>query len=203
MKYIYDQPNNKYLELSPLYLAVKSQNDEIVNLLLENQNIDINNINIEKLKNCKISQKTVLHEAIINDKIDIVSSILDYSQIDINKRSFSKIINKDSVEENEFPPLYFALKNKNLEIISLLLSHPKFDFSSKSTKSFLSESNFFIEEKSLLQLAISIDDANLVQFLMDLLQKNNKISDDLGELLKMTNNNQIKSIIYSFINKLN
>lgn len=124
MKYIYDQPNNKYLEFSPLYLAVESQNDQIIKLLLELKNIDINDINIIILKNCKIRKRTVLHKAIINDKIDIISSILNHSQIDVNKRSFSKIIKKDSVEENESPPLCFAIKNKNLEIINLLLSHP-------------------------------------------------------------------------------
>ena len=59
---------------------------------------------------------------------------------------------------------------------------------------------FYIEDKSLQQLAMLSDDIKIVQLIFDYLQTKDQIN-DLNYILKMAKNDEIKSIIYKYIKK--
>lgn len=166
---------------------------------MQQQKIDVNIIDFQNTKN-SVKKYALLHNIIKNGNIDIIKKILNHPKININIISFNKKTKNNTIVEKNLTTSYFTIKTKKLEIIQHVISNINFDFNLKSTKTVLSSKKFYIEDKSLQQLAMLSDDIKIVQLIFDYLQTKDQIN-DLNYILKMAKNDEIKSIIYKYIKK--
>ncbi len=104
---------------TPLYIAIKRDNPEIIKLLLEQPDIKVN------LKG-GYSNTTPLVEAVYNNKQEIVKLLLAKQDIDVNMLP----------DYYQWAPLYCAVMNNNLEIANLLLVRPDINLNKKSSYGF-------------------------------------------------------------------
>lgn len=141
-----------------------------------------------------------MHTAIRECNIDIIKNILSNPKIDVNIKSYTKKVKRDAVIEKDLPTLYYAIKFQRFDVIQLLLSNSNIDVNLKLMKTVLSTDCFFIQEKTMLQFAVVSDDAKILNSLLNYLQKNGKIIENLNELMEITKNDKIKSIIFAAIN---
>lgn len=129
---------------SPLNLAIKMNNNEIIKNLLENQSI---NVNIKNYKNVikkksendeNLEEKneiTALEIAIDNSNIDAVKYLLENKDIDINAKSiYFKEEDISRKYEDEKTALHSAVEKENLDIIQLLLKHKSINIEEKNKK---------------------------------------------------------------------
>jgi ankyrin repeat protein len=93
----------------PLHEACKTNNVELVNLLLSHENSK-NKINVNAKNSSGI---TYLYVACTRNYIDIVELLLSRSDIEVNADNY------------ELSPLYGACNSNQIEIIKLLLNHKK------------------------------------------------------------------------------
>ena len=109
---IIDEGRNSTWKHSPLILAVKSGNAELVKLLIKS-GADVNYVNVGSV--------SALKEAASNDNDVIVSLLID-AKADVN-----------FVDENEVPILFWAVSKKSKKVIPLLIkagANPDEEFSS-------------------------------------------------------------------------
>ncbi|XP_053596593.1 putative ankyrin repeat protein RF_0381 [Microplitis demolitor] len=136
---ICDCPVSKYLDCTPLQLAVSTEHLIIVNLLLKykaivNKNtkklgsvtgiaVDRSNYNLYKLVyNAGVNlddplNMTLLHRAVDANNYDIVKHLIDRK---VNVNAIDKSVTS---QYYGCSPLYIAIKNHNKEIITLLLEY--------------------------------------------------------------------------------
>ena len=131
--------------------------------------------------------------------INIISNIFNNDKIDVNIKSFSRVSKENIIEETESTAIYYAILHKKLDIIKLLLSKAEIDINFVQMKTIISNDTFFIEKTTILQSAMSSNNADILQLLLIYLKKYNKITVNLNDIIKMTNDAKIKSIIYSYM----
>lgn len=198
--YICLQNDNQYK--SPLYLAVEKEDENIVKLLLTHPDINVNYISVhEDPKLTIIENKTILYLAISKQNLAIVKLLLESPNIDVNLKSYTKKNKPDSVEEQEESPLSLAFSLGNLDIIQLLMKNPNINLLLKHKRSILSPQNFFVEEKTTIQIAILSSNIDIIKCLFDNLSVAN-CQINFNELINMTDDDQVKAMIYDEINKL-
>lgn len=172
-------------EKSPLYLAIEEGYIEIVKLLLNDKNININDKFSYKEK--VEEEKTLLHLAIENMNIEIISLLLNQKDIDINaKKIYSIKSDFDHVAASQKTPLFMAAEIGSAKIVKLLLDrkdiliNQKSIFTRKGTTKFVTyvvnyesdeddfpvEKEDFLEEKTVLQVAIEKRNVEIVNILL-------------------------------------
>jgi ankyrin repeat protein len=97
---VINEGRNSIWKHSPLILAVKSENTELVKLLIKS-GADVNYVNV--------GSTTALKEAASNDN-DVIVSLLINSKADVN-----------FVDENEVPLLFWAVSKESKKVIPLLI----------------------------------------------------------------------------------
>lgn len=97
---VINEGRNAIWKHSPLILAVKSRNVDLVNLLIK-RGAEVNYVNV--------GSTTALKEAAINDD-DVIAALLIAAKSDV---SF--------VDENEVPILFWAVSSKSEKVIPLLV----------------------------------------------------------------------------------
>ena len=200
-KYDFNYKNGNIVEKYPLSVALEKNYKEIALLLLNHPKIDVNiKVLQKKIDYTQIMHCALLHIAIRKKNIEIIKAILDDPNVDLNIKSFEKTIKNNATIEKEKTTMYEAIKSNNLEIIQLLLSKPGIDINMKMTKTVFENNHFFIEEKTPLRTAVNKKNVEIIQLLLSYLRKSGKMTDDLNDLMKTTNDNNVKSIIYDNIN---
>ncbi len=109
---VIDEGRNSNWKHSPLILAVKSGNTQLVKLLIKN-GANVNYVNV--------GSTSALKEAVSNDN-DIIASLLISAKADVN-----------FVDENEVPILFWAVSKKSKKVIPLLIkagANPDKEFNS-------------------------------------------------------------------------
>ena len=193
-----------YNNITPLYLAVKLGNIEIVKLLLENKNIDINAFSSSRIPRYSLSEQTALYEAISIHNIEIVKLLISHEKIDFNMISKTTYNNKIIEAQSIFDiPFFF----RDRDIMKLFLNTGKFNVNTKVKKPLAfpekdiwdeDENEMYksrarrnlngysqpnkktISEKTLLFIAIELNDADLVSYLL----KNKNINVNLKSMTK-------------------
>ena len=189
-------------QMTPLTIAIKKGQIEIVDLLLSHPKIDVNAPEILYDNNIKLKNPP-LNLAIdsCNQKAAIL--LLSHHNIDVNIKTIKKTNNNELFKKEELSSLYFAIKNNDFKVIQLLLSKQNTNFNNKTMV--FTKNNFYNEETTALQYAVlnQNDDsnANIIEFILDCMLKSRNLKDDLNELIKMSPNENIKSVIYKYINK--
>ena len=200
--YIIKEPNDYCWENYSLFFALQNSKEDMALLLLNHPKIDVNIRNMWKRFDCsKSKQRALLHFAIRKGNINIIKEILDNPKVDINIKSFDKSLKNEVLVEEELTTMHFAILSDKIEIIQLLLAKPELDVNMKMIKTVLEDDSFFIEEQTPLQAAINMKNAEIIHFLLSYLRKNCKLTDDLNELIRATNDIYIKAIIYDNIYK--
>ncbi|KAK8839650.1 hypothetical protein M9Y10_032017 [Tritrichomonas musculus] len=139
--------NIYYNWMTPLYLAVEKEDEEMVQLLINNEKVDIN----KTMKtDSKIMNKTALHRAIEVGNQSILRLLLKNDFIDCGcKLIYHSLINTAQYKVKdkyvELSLLCFAIKNGNLETIRTLIE----------------ESTIFLNDKSFIEKTIEIVDDDL------------------------------------------
>lgn len=194
---------NHYEEKSALYKAVENEDENMVKLLLSHPNIDVNYRSLYKAKDTsKITKTPILHLAIKKLNVAIVELLLNSPSIDVNSISYKKNSLARLIEEVEETALNVAINNFDLQIIQLLLEKPEINVNLKSKITSFSPSLFFIEEKTPIQTALFSDKEDVFKVVFNKLIDNEDLNENLNELIKMTNNEKIKALIYNGINRL-
>lgn len=127
---VIDQGQNSIWKHSPLILAVKLENVDLVALLIENDT-DVNYVNV--------GSTSALKEAISNDN-EIIASLLIDAKADVN-----------FIDENEVPILFWAVSNKSKKVIPLLIqagADPDKEFNSMYYGKYTVREYFSQEDKS-------------------------------------------------------
>ena len=146
----------KRIEKTGLHIAIKTNNSDIVQLLLENSSTDVNipyicyiyssylNMGFEDgLKDDSKSTRTVLDYAIQNGLIEIIQLLLMNPNIKINEFSTKTIYTQyyedlkiyvNRIETATRTPLFYALAHStnDLSIVELLLKQPEIDVNCSS-----------------------------------------------------------------------
>ncbi|KAK8876609.1 hypothetical protein M9Y10_006827 [Tritrichomonas musculus] len=188
-------------EKNPLSVALENNYKETALLLLNHPKIDVNiKILHKKIDFSQIKHRALLHIAIHKENIDVIKAILDNPNVDLNIKSSERTVKNNDTIEKEKTTMHEAIISNNLEIIQLLLSKPEIDINMKSTKTVFENNNFFIEEQTPLRFAVNMENVEIIQLLLSSLRKSGKMTDDLNDLMKTTDDNKIKSIIYENIN---
>ncbi|KAK8835963.1 hypothetical protein M9Y10_040160 [Tritrichomonas musculus] len=193
--------DSTYMEKSALYLAVEEKNEEVVKLLLSRQDIDINCHHLfQNSMKTQIKKTMILHKAIMNKNIEIIKLLLSNSKIDINLKSSERNTDKNGINEEEETTLGCAIKNGNVDIIKLLLSNPLIDFRLKSTTYLITQDSQHFEDKTPLQISIAKKNVGIFQLLFEYFIKNeNPTKECLADLNKISDNDQIKAVISSYL----
>ncbi len=97
---VINEGTNATWKHSPLILAVKSKNTELVKLLIKS-GADVNYVNV--------GSASALKEAALSDN-DVIASLLITAKADVN-----------FVDENEVPILFWAVSKKSKKVIPLLI----------------------------------------------------------------------------------
>lgn len=105
--------------------------------------------------------------------INIISNIFNNDKIDVNIKSFSRVSKENIIEETELTTIYYAILHKKLDIIKLLLSKAEIDINFVQMKTIISNDTFFIEKTTILQSAMSSNNADILQLLLIYLKKYN------------------------------
>ncbi|KAK8836214.1 hypothetical protein M9Y10_039846 [Tritrichomonas musculus] len=201
-KYVFKEHGDYYYENCELFNALEAKMDDIVLLMLDHPKIDVNVRDYyKKYDGTSIEQIPFLHKAIKYGNIEIIKKILEKPNVDVNIKSFTQNIKNNVIKQKEKPALFEAIKSNNINIVHLFLSKEEIDINFKSIVKVFQQNDFFVEEKSPLQLAIKISNHEIIRFLILLLRKSGKLKDDLKEIMKGTDDNKIKAIIYENINK--
>ena len=188
-------------EKNPLSVALENNYKETALLLLNHPKIDVNiKILHKKIDFSQIKHRALLHIAIHKENINVIKAILDNPNVDLNIKSSERTIKNNDTIEKEKTTIHEAIISNNLGIIQLLLSKPEIDINMKSTKTVFENNNFFIEEQTPLRIAVNMENVEIIQLLLSSLRKSGKMTDDLNDLMKTTDDNKIKSIIYENIN---
>ena len=110
-------------EKSPLLMAIKKRNIDIVKLLIKHEELDINFINkTYNFRDNKVmwDKTTALNLAVDMENAEIVKVLLECEKIDVNYKNIN--------EQNQIrTALHTAVKKENLDIIQLLLNHKNID----------------------------------------------------------------------------
>lgn len=196
------EDKNGSFRKSALTIAIENKKTDIIQLLLQYQDIDVNYKYHRTLKiNSVIEEISILHLAIICNEIDTVKLLLSNNAIDVNIKSTTTKSNKEFIEKTEKTSLDYAIQSENIEILQLLLSNKKIDVGLKSTRSMFTPNSYFNEENTPLQLSFTKGNVKSFSILFEYLQYNGKLVNvNLIELMNMTNDDKIKSIIYNYIN---
>lgn len=156
------------------------------------------------IKNKSVIKKetSTLRIAVVRDDIDLIKLLLPNPCIDLNKNSICESNTANEIEKKEDSIIEAAILIGNPQVIGMLLSHNNFDINMTSKRIVISQDFFFIEEKSILQLVILSENVDLIKFICKFLSEKISLSNDkLNELMNMTANYEIKSIIYNNFNK--
>lgn len=176
------------IEESPLHLAVKMQNIEIIKLLLNVKEINVNCIISTRGK--KSTNEASLHTAIKLNNLEIVQLLLSKPEIDVN---IKLVINEKNDHDNErkieVTPICLAVRKNNLEMLKLLLFTNKIDLNTKliySCNECIEMETFYDDfgmeickpfknkytyiEKSLFQIAVDNGNLEIVNFLLSYLK---------------------------------
>lgn len=187
-------------KLNALHFAILNNKGEALPLLISQPNLDINCKSLYKSEDLtQIIEITALHFAFENKKDDYIMILLSSPRIDVNVNSKIRITTDSSFKEKERPTLEYAIKNGNIEIIKLLLNKPEIDLNQKSKTYKFCSKKFIEKEKTPLQIAVKHKNQEIIQLLLKFYAENNKLSDDcIDELIKLTNDDEIKSLINRF-----
>ena len=120
-----------YFILTPLLIALRNDNRNVVDILLKEPNIDVNIKYIKRKWNTFEENGSSLYLAIHNNNLEIVKLLLKHKNIDVNSlRSYKSYTHSGSELEyqiEEYTPLIDAIfVNKN-KIVEALLNHPDID----------------------------------------------------------------------------
>ena len=186
---------------SLLNLALKENDHNTINLLLNHKNINVNMKFIEEKHEKDTFTKKfapILHYAIKNSDIDCIKQLLNHQQIDINIIAVTETNKRKVKIKKEETILETAIYNRNIPIIDMLLSHERIEINLKSKRMVASFQNFFIEENDALELAIKLDNLEIIQKLCTYLNDKIKFTTErLNQLMNLTSNDEIKSLLYS------
>lgn len=110
------------IERTPLSMAIKNNNIEIVKLLLSNQNYDFNT----KFNICENqkSEKTALSMAFDKSNTELISILLSNENIDPNIKFINKYFNNEiqKLVAEEKTILTMSIEDENIDKIKMLLS---------------------------------------------------------------------------------
>ena len=166
-------------EKSPLFIAVKKENIEIITLLLENEKIDVNTINIEYTQYGRgwssdfyVHEKTPLSVAVEKENFEIIILLLNNKKLDVNIQYNKYRYENDIIlETNENTPLYMAIEKENIEIIKLLLKNENIDpnilFKCEKWKYGFEESCWHILEMTPLCRAVEKENIEIITLLLN------------------------------------
>ncbi|KAK8841677.1 hypothetical protein M9Y10_026617 [Tritrichomonas musculus] len=194
--------NDIYLH-SPLAIAVKKNNTDIVSLLLERPEVDVN-FQTQKYNSAKCDENvSLLHIAVTNNNKEIIQMLLNRKEIDVNMYSSITSITQSTVEERKESPLLKAIYNKNIDIIKLLMSHDDIDPNQKGVitsynKDYCGKLTLK-EVKETFPLHESINLGN--QEIINLLLSNQKIDVNICSLLKNNDIEKGETPLYLAIQK--
>ncbi|KAK8839044.1 hypothetical protein M9Y10_032510 [Tritrichomonas musculus] len=148
-------------EKTPLYIACKKGNFEIVQLLVENEAIDVNMKSIKKMSSEK-RELTPLYAAIKSGNMKIVQLLLDHKNIDINMKSiFGK---------SQLTPLYSAIESNYIDIVRLLIERKDIDINIKSLEFEVDYDEYtteYYKEITPLYTAIELKKFEIVKLLLE------------------------------------
>lgn len=110
---------------SPLYIAVKNDNVEIVKALLSRSDINVNIKLVHQFEHTslKVKEKTVLHTAVKKGNLEIIQLLLNRPDLDV---AISK--------KDKGTAMKTAIKKGNIKVIELLLEKMKDIIDSKDKK---------------------------------------------------------------------
>lgn len=187
-------------KLNVLHFAIFNNKGEVLPLLISQPNLDINCKSLYNNEDLtKIIETTALHFAFENKKDEYIMILLSSPRVDVNVNSKFRITTDTSFKEKEKSTLEYAIKNGNIEIIKLLLNKPEIDLNQKSKTYKFCSKKFIEKEKTPLQIAVKHKNHEIIQLLLKFYAENNKLSDDcIDELIKLTNDDEIKSLINQF-----
>ena len=151
-----------------MYVAIKNNNEEIINYLLSSSNVKYD-LNLK----IGLSNGTVLHQAIINRNLKIVKILCSLHDIDIN----SKIVYENQNVREEKTGLHLAIEINQNDIAKYLLSLPNIDVNDF----YISKYDKKYNEKTALQLAIEKNNTDITKILLqrkDIIVKNLLYNED-------------------------
>ena len=181
------------IKQTPLHLAIKTQNAEIVKLLLSSIDFDVNCTLInEEIKetnqgsyNRRLNETAVLQLAIENANIDIIQLLLSHESIDVNLKSKDIYESKSEAKEKDFsssssninekPPLFLAVERNRNDIVKLLIEQSNIDInsiflqnnaSSSSSPTFKTVSSSYKVEMTSIYLAVKNENVEIIKTLL-------------------------------------
>ena len=118
----------KEKEKNPLLLAIKDENETMINILMSNPKTDIN-MKLETIDYVTgiSSKESILNYLVRKGKIEGVKKILSHPNIDVNAKTIKTDIEKQTFIDSK-TSLCIAIENQNIQMIDLLLSNENIDF---------------------------------------------------------------------------
>lgn len=109
--------NKPIKNLTPIELACKCENLELIKAIISKESLDINQVYFDEKNNIL---GTILHLTL--DKIEILKILANHPKIKINAR-----------DGNSLTPLFKASRENNIDAMEILLSHEKIDLNCKNS----------------------------------------------------------------------
>ena len=155
-------------ENTPLCVAIKKGNKDIVQLLLEQKNICVNQCFEDSYSlGCDYGDeyKTPLSIAVENENLEIVQLLLKDKNISINSTSDYSSYSEElgGLLKEEKAPLHIAVEKQNIEILKCLLKEKNIDINIQEK---VNLSNMLYFEKTALHIAIEKGNEEIVQILL-------------------------------------
>lgn len=153
-------------EETPIQIAAKKGNIEIVELLLNIKEIDINGRSTEKVGSTAYN-RTPLTTAVQNGDIEMVKLLLTHPKIDVNKKSIRTFLAEGYHEYQEsMSVLHLAIVNDDLQMVDFLLTKKSIDVNEKTIVIFAHRSDQVITAKTPLFLAVELNRFDIVKILI-------------------------------------